>query len=83
MVQNHWVAPKLNQLFILPRPINLVLGTPGDLMVKSKLSPRTGSVVLKQFNPIHKKRPKSFFFNLRMQLKKKIAIEYHAVISTK
>ena len=32
-------------------------------MVKSQLSPRSGSVALRQLNPIHIKGPESFFFN--------------------
>ena len=36
--------------------------TPGDVMVKTKLCPRSGSVVLTQLNPIHKKGPKSLLF---------------------
>ena len=35
--------------------------TPGDLKVKGELSPHSGSVSLKQLNPIHKKGPYSFF----------------------
>ena len=31
-------------------------------MVKSKLSPRSGSVASRQLNSIHKKGPQSFFF---------------------
>ena len=56
-VQNHWVAPRSTQLFILWRLIKCVSGTPGDRVVKSKLSPRSGSVALRQLNPIHKKGP--------------------------
>ena len=32
-------------------------GTPGDLMVKSKMSPHSVSAVWRQLNPIHGKRP--------------------------
>ena len=32
----------------------------GDLVVKGKLFPRSGSVALRQLNPIHKKRSQSF-----------------------
>ena len=41
-VQEHWVAPRLTQPFILPRLIKLVLGISGNLVVKSKLPPRSG-----------------------------------------
>ena len=34
-----------------------VLGTPEDLVVKSKLSPSSDSVALRQLNPIHKEGP--------------------------
>ena len=33
----------------------------GNLVVKSKLSRRSGSVALRQMNPIHKMQPSSFF----------------------
>ena len=42
-VQNHWVAPRSTQPFILPRSIKLVPGISGNLVVKSKLPPRSGS----------------------------------------
>ena len=42
-VQNHWVAPRLTQPFILLRLIKWVPGTSGNLVVKSKLSPRSDS----------------------------------------
>ena len=38
----------------------LVPGIPGDFVVKSILSPRSGSIALRQLNPIHKKGPQSF-----------------------
>ena len=44
-VQNQWVASKLAQLFHSSK------------VDQSKLSPRSDSVALKQFNPIYKKRP--------------------------
>ena len=37
VVQNHWVALKSTQPFILPRSIKCVPGIPGNLVVKSKL----------------------------------------------
>ena len=40
-VQNHWVAPRLTQPFIFLRSINLVPGISGNLVVKSKLPPRS------------------------------------------
>ena len=48
--QNHWVAPNLTQPFILLWSIKWVRRTTGDLVVKSKLSPSSGSV-----NPIRKR----------------------------
>ena len=38
----------------------LVPGIPGDFVVKSILSPRSGSIALRQLNPFHKKGPQSF-----------------------
>ena len=41
-----------------PSEVNqMSIGNSGNLVVKSKLSPRSGSVTLKQLNPIHKKEP--------------------------
>ena len=51
-----WVAS-----MSLPRSTKSVPGSPGDLVLKSKLSLRSGSVALRQLNPIHKKEPSSFF----------------------
>ena len=42
-VQNHWVAPRSTQPFILPRSIKWVPGISGNLVVKSKLPPRSDS----------------------------------------
>ena len=56
-------ASKVNstsQSFILLGFIKWVPETPGDQVVKSKLSPCSGSVALRQLNPIHKKGTKSF-----------------------
>ena len=52
LVQNHQVAPRLFELFILPRLI-ILPGPTGELMVKSKLSHCSGFVVLRQLNPFH------------------------------
>ena len=38
-VQNHWVAPRSTQPFILPSSIKWIPGISGDLVVKSKLTP--------------------------------------------
>ena len=35
-------------------------------MVKSKLSPCSGTVALRQLKPIHKKGPESFFFSKKL-----------------
>ena len=67
---NYRVAPRSTQPFILPRLINWVPGTPGNWMVKSKLSPRSGSVALslRQLNPIHKRDHKAFFIYIYRHL---------------
>ena len=61
--QYHWVALRLIQPFILPSLIKWIRETPGDLLLKNKLSPRTDSVVLRDMNPIHK-----VFFTLNHSL---------------
>ena len=48
-VQNHWLAPSLTQPFILLR--SMKSGPHGDLVVKNKLSPCSGTVALRQLNP--------------------------------
>ena len=53
----HWVVLRSTQPFILPRSIKWVPGTPGYLVVKSKLFPCKGSVALRQLNPVHRKVP--------------------------
>ena len=55
LAQNQWVPPKLTQLVILISSIKYVLRTPGNLLVKSKLSLCSGSAVLRQLNAIHRK----------------------------
>ena len=42
-VQNQWVAPRLTQPSILSRSIKQVPAISGNLVVKSKLPPRSGS----------------------------------------
>ena len=42
-VQNHWVAPRLTQLFIFPRSAKWVPQISGNLVVKRKLPPQSGS----------------------------------------
>ena len=49
-------APRLTQPFILPRSMILVAKTCGDLVLKNKLFPSSGSASLRQLNPIHKNR---------------------------
>ena len=44
-VQNHWVAPRSTQSFILPRSIRWAPGISGNLVVKSKLPPQSGSTL--------------------------------------
>ena len=59
----HGVAPSSTQPFIPVRSIKWAPGTLGDLIVKIKLSPRSGSVALRKLNLNHKKGPLSFFSN--------------------
>ena len=54
-VQNHWVAPRMTQPFILLRLMKWVQGTSGHLVVESKLSPCGDCAALRQLNPIHMK----------------------------
>ena len=53
----YWVASssQLFQPFIQLKLIKWVPGTPGNWVAKSKLSPHSGYVALRQLNPIHKK----------------------------
>ena len=41
-VQNHWVVPRWTQPFILPWSIKWLAEISGNLVVKSKLPPRSG-----------------------------------------
>ena len=41
-VQNHWMTPRSTQSFIFLRSIKLAPGISGNLVVKSKLHPRSG-----------------------------------------
>ena len=56
------MAARSTQPFILLRSIKWVPRTPGDQVLKDILSLCSGSVGLRQLNPIHKKGPQSFFF---------------------
>ena len=47
----------------------ITTGTPGNWMLKSKLSPRGGSVALRQLNPIHKRSHKVCLFFLKKKKK--------------
>ena len=42
-VQNHWLAPRSTQPFILVRSVKLLPEISGNLVVKSKLPPQSGS----------------------------------------
>ena len=55
----YWVASssRLFQSFIPLKLIKWVPGTPGNWVVKSELFPHSGSVALRQLNPIYKKEP--------------------------
>ena len=46
-IQNHWMAPRLTQPFIRLRSMKLVPGLSGNLVVKSKLPPQSGSTALR------------------------------------
>ena len=51
-----------------------------SLVLKSKLPPRSGSVVLRQLNPIHKKRGQKvqmFLFKLAMH---KVSTKFHVIM---
>lgn len=62
--QNQWVPPKLTQLVILISSIKYVLRTPGNLLVKSKLSLCSGQAALRQLNPVDKT-----YLNLQLVIK--------------
>ena len=84
------IKSDIDQPFILPRSLKLVPGTPGDLVVQSKLSPRSGSVTLRQLIPIYKKGTWSFCItimpgplfraNLQCQGKCQAFIAFHDVL---
>ena len=56
-VQNHWVSSKVVSIFYPSKSIRWEPRIFGDFVVESKLLPPSGSVALKQLNPIHKKGP--------------------------
>ena len=78
-IQNYWVAPKSTQPFIVSRSIKWVTGISLDLVVKSKMSPRSRSAAFKQLNPNYIKGVMTFFLkkvfckkgDLRLQLYQK------------
>ena len=72
-VENRWVSPRSTQFFILPRSIKWVPGTSGNLVVKSKLPPWSGSVALGQLKPIHRRGDKVCF------LKKQSSIDIEVI----
>ena len=51
----HWIAPMSTQSLILPGSIKWMPGAPGNWMVKSKMSPRSGTVGLRPLNLIDEK----------------------------
>ena len=57
MITETWATPRSSQPFILPRSIKLVLETQGEFVVKSKLSPISGSVALRQLDLIPENGP--------------------------
>ena len=62
-VQNHWVAPRSTQPFILPRSVKWVPEISGNLVVKSKLPPRSGSS-LEAVEPHPPDKVLKSFFNI-------------------
>ena len=53
-IQKPWMAPRSTYLFTLPRSIERLPGTPGDLRLEVN-SPLSGSAKLRLLNRIHKK----------------------------
>ena len=51
-VSYHWVAPRPTQSFILPRSTKWVSEISENLVVKSKVPPRSDTVALRQLNSI-------------------------------
>ena len=54
-VQDHWVVPRSTQNFILPRSKKWVVGFSGNLVLKSKLTLRSGSNLWGSWTPYIKK----------------------------
>ena len=52
-----WPTKQFVQPFIFPRSIKWLSRISGNLLVKNKLRPRSGSVALRLLNPINKKGP--------------------------
>ena len=50
-LQNHWLTSRSTEPFINSWSTKCVPGATGDLVVKNKLSPRSGSVALRQLTP--------------------------------
>ena len=73
-VQNQWVAPRSTHPFIFPRPLKRVPRISGNLVVKSKLPPRSDSKPWGSWSPSiksgHKVFIKFFFSELREYLAK-------------
>ena len=55
-------GPKSTQSFIIPRSIKWIPRNSGDLVIKSKLFPHSGSVPLRQLSPSIKRGHKVFFW---------------------
>ena len=58
-VQNHWVTRRSTQPFIILKSIKLVPGISGNLVVKSKLPPRS-SPSLEAVEPLPQKEAMKF-----------------------
>ena len=64
-VQTQHVISWSTHTFIHLWLIQCLPGTPGNLVDKSKFSPRKGSAALRQLKLTHKKGSQSFFFELK------------------
>ena len=52
-VQNHWMASRLTKVFIILRSIKCI----PEFVVNSNLYLHSGSVAMRQLNPMHEKGP--------------------------
>ena len=81
-VQNDWAVLRSTQPFILPGSIKWVPGISRELVLKSKLSPRSGSVALSSWTPF-KKRAIMFFKRIFLLLSAQFSISVSLVNMSK